>query len=96
MFGETEDIRKEYNGFVVSPLPSSLIVPDTVLIYGNGEQITHLIQALVYDGRNFPTSSYWGFGESCMKGGLIPFLTQTTQIVITGHRRQDLLRCIRL
>ena len=84
LFGETEDIRKEYKGFIVSPLPSSLIVPDTVLIYGNGEQITHLIQALVYDGRNFPTSSYWGFGESCMKGGLIPFLTQTPQIVIPG------------
>lgn len=84
LFGENADLRKEYTGFIVSPLPKSIVVPDTVLIYGNGEQITHIIQALVYDGRNFPTSSYWGFGESCMKGGLIPFLTQVPQIVIPG------------
>jgi len=84
LFGEKADLRKEYQGFIVSPLPQSIVVPDTVLIYGNGEQITHIIQALVYDGRNFPTSSFWGFGESCMKGGLIPFLTQVPQIVIPG------------
>ena len=84
LFGEKADLRKEYKGFIVSPLPKSIVVPDTVLIYGNGEQITHIIQALVYDGRNFPTSSFWGFGESCMKGGLIPFLTQVPQIVIPG------------
>jgi len=84
LFGEKADLRKEYKGFIVSPLPKSIVVPDTVLIYGNGEQITHIIQALVYDGRNFPTSSFWGFGESCMKGGLIPFLTQAPQIVIPG------------
>jgi uncharacterized protein (DUF169 family) len=73
-----------YKGFVVSPLPQSVVLPDTVLIYGNAEQITHIIQALVYDGRNYPTSSYWGFGESCIKGGLMPFLTQVPQIVIPG------------
>jgi len=84
LFGEKADRRKEYKGFIVSPLPKSIVVPDTVLIYGNGEQITHIIQALVYDGRNFPTSSYWGFGESCIKGGLIPFFTQIPQIVIPG------------
>jgi uncharacterized protein (DUF169 family) len=84
LFGERSDIRREYTGFIVSPLPRSVVAPDTVLIYGNGEQITHLIQALVYDGRNFLTSSYWGFGESCMKGGLIPFLTNVPQIVIPG------------
>ena len=84
LFGEKAALRKEYTGFIVSPLPKSIVFPDTVLVYGNGEQITHIIQALVYDGRNFPTSSYWGFGESCIKGGLIPFLTQVPQIVIPG------------
>jgi len=84
LFGENADTLKEYTGFIVSPLPKSIVVPDTILVYGNGEQITHIIQALVYDGRNFPTSTYWGFGESCMKGGLIPFLTNVPQIVIPG------------
>jgi uncharacterized protein (DUF169 family) len=84
LFGDRADKRNEYKGFIVSPLPRSIVVPDSVLIYGNGEQITHIIQALVYDGRNFPASSFWGFGESCMKGGLIPFLTRIPQIVIPG------------
>ncbi len=84
LFGDAIKLRGEYTGFIVSPLPKSIVPPDTVLIYGNGEQITHIIQALVYDGRNFPTSSNWGFAESCIKGGLIPFLTQTPQIVIPG------------
>ena len=76
--------KGEYKGFVVSPLPKSIIEPDTVLIYGNGEQITHLIQAIVYDGRNFPVSGHWGFGESCFKGGLLPFLNQIPEVVIPG------------
>ncbi|MBW2092875.1 MAG: DUF169 domain-containing protein, partial [Deltaproteobacteria bacterium] len=84
LFSKNADRRKEYTGFIVSPLSKSAVVPDTVLIYANGEQITHIIQALVYDGRDFPTSSYWGFGESCIKGGLIPFITQVPQIVIPG------------
>jgi uncharacterized protein (DUF169 family) len=84
LLGEKADQRKEYKGFTVSPLPKSIIVPDTILIYGNAEQVTHIIQSLVYDGRNFPTSGYWGFGESCTKGGLIPFLTQVPQIVVPG------------
>jgi uncharacterized protein (DUF169 family) len=75
---------KEFKGFVVSPLPRSIVVPDAVLIYGNGEQITHLIQALVYQGRYFPESTFWGFGESCSKGGLFPFLTGRAQVVIPG------------
>jgi uncharacterized protein (DUF169 family) len=84
LLGDNFDRRKEYIGFIVSPLPGSIIIPDAVLIYGNAEQITHIIQALVYDGRNFPASSYWGFGESCLKGGLLPFLTQVPQIIIPG------------
>ena len=81
-----EDLAKAkgYKGFVVSPLPKSIVVPDTVLVYGSGQDITHIIQALVYEGRNFPTSYFWGFAESCIKGGLVPFLTGKPQIVIPG------------
>jgi len=72
----------EYKGFICSPLPETVIVPDSVLVYVTGENITHIIQALTYESENFPTSSFEGFGESCFKGGLVPFITQTPQIII--------------
>ena len=75
---------KEYIGFICSPLPETVIIPDSVLIYGTGENITHIIHALTYEGENIPTSSFTGFGESCSKGSLIPFITQKPQIVIPG------------
>jgi uncharacterized protein (DUF169 family) len=74
----------EYSGFISSPLPFTKVIPDSVLVYGNAENITHIIHALAYEGENFPTSSFEGFGESCMKGGLIPFITGVPQIVIPG------------
>jgi uncharacterized protein (DUF169 family) len=81
-----ENLQKveEYMGFVASPLTETLIEPDTVLIYGNGENITHIIHALTYEGENYPTSSFEGFAESCLKGGLIPFITGVPQVVIPG------------
>jgi len=75
---------REYKGFVCSPLPETAIIPDSVLVYGTGENMTHIIHALTYEGENFPTSSFSGFGESCHKGGLVPFITQTPQVVIPG------------
>jgi len=75
---------KEHIGFVVAPLPKATLIPDSVLVYGNGQQITHIIHALVWEGKNFPTSSFTGFGESCFKGALLPFLTGMPQIVIPG------------
>jgi len=79
-----ENIGGQYCGFVCSPLPSSIVVPDTVMIYCNGVQITHIIHALCYDYEHVPKSSFEGFEESCLKGGLAPFLTQKPQIVIPG------------
>ena len=73
-----------YKGFICSPLPETIIIPDSVLVYGTGENITHIIHALAYEGENIPTSSFSGFGESCSKGALMPFLTQKAQIVIPG------------
>lgn len=74
----------EHKGFVCAPLPDSPLVPDSVLIYGTAENITHIIHALAYDGENIPTSSFVGYWESCVKGALMPFVTGKPQVVIPG------------
>ncbi len=76
--------KMKYTGFVCAPLMQTPVVPDTVLIYGNTQNITHIIHALCYEGKNFPTSSFDGFAESCLKGGLIPFISGIPQVVIPG------------
>lgn len=75
---------KEYNGMVISPLHKTKVIPDSVLIYGNGGEITHIIHALTYEAKNFPFSGFEGFGESCHKGSLVPWMTGVPQIVIPG------------
>jgi uncharacterized protein (DUF169 family) len=75
---------KEYRGFVVAPLAKTPLAPDSILIFGNGENITHIIHAITYEGDNYPYSSFEGFGETCTKGGLLPFITGIPQIVIPG------------
>lgn len=82
--GEIKDTAGEYVGFISSPLPATMVKPDTVLVYGSGEDITHVTHALTYGGENFPASTFEGFGESCVKGGLLPFLTGVPQVVIPG------------
>jgi len=48
--GQTRLARaKSRIGLVASPLHQALMVPDTVLVFGNGVHITHIIQALCYD-----------------------------------------------
>ena len=54
------------------------------MIYCDGVQLTHIIHALSYENLYDPTSSFDGFSESCVKGGLIPFVTQRSQVVIPG------------
>lgn len=73
-----------YKGFICSPLPETIVIPDSVLVYGNGAQLTHIIHSLSYEMKHSPSSFFEGFGESCIKGGLIPFITQIPQIVIPG------------
>ena len=75
---------KDHVGFIASPLASASFVPDSVLIYGNPAQITHIIQALTYDGKNLCVSPFNGYGESCLKGGLLSHLTGKPQVVIPG------------
>jgi len=71
-------------GFVCSPLPKALLEPDTVLVFGDGAHMTHLIHALTYDYKMPVLSSFEGFGETCIKGGMVPFVTGRPQVVIPG------------
>lgn len=75
-----------YCGLVCSPLPKTILIPDSVLVYCNGAQLTQIIHALSYEYKReyIPVTPFEGFGESCAKGGLIPFVTQKPQIVIPG------------
>jgi len=75
---------KQYVGLICSPLTKAPFIPDSILIYGDGVQITHIIHALSYEYKHVPISSFEGFGESCMKGGLAPFVAQKPQVVIPG------------
>jgi uncharacterized protein (DUF169 family) len=75
-----------YCGLLSYPLDKAPVIPDTVLIYSNGAIITHIIHALCYEHKKKYSlnSSFEGFGESCAKGSLMPFLTRKAQIVIPG------------
>ncbi len=66
---------KERTGLVCSPLHKAILAPDSILVFGNGVHITHMIHALCYDYTTPLMSTFEGFGESCMKGGMVPFIT---------------------
>ncbi len=55
---------EERIGLVCSPLHQAILEPDTILIFGNGAHITHIIQALCYDYTIPLMSTFEGFGES--------------------------------
>lgn len=86
MYGNQDmlDRMRQYIGFICSPLTKTIVEPDSILIYGDGGHITHMIQALCYDFTTPVSSTFEGFGESCFKGSLVPFLTGQPQIVIPG------------
>lgn len=54
------------------------------LVFGDGAHVTHIIHMLCYDYPGPVTSAFEGFGESCVKGGLLPFLTGRPQVIIPG------------
>ncbi len=78
------ETMKSRIGFVISPLHSALLMPDTITVFGNGIHMTHLVQALCYDYQSPVFSGFEGFGESCAKGGLMPFITGQPQLVLPG------------
>jgi uncharacterized protein (DUF169 family) len=75
---------KDHKGFIVSPLTKTIINPDVILIYGDPAQITHIVQALSYEGKYLVNSSFIGFGESCLKGVLIPYISDKPEVVLPG------------
>ncbi|MHA1671110.1 MAG: DUF169 domain-containing protein [Promethearchaeota archaeon] len=73
-------------GFISSPLNKTCVIPDVILCYGNPAQITHIIHALTYEGRNLITDqAFMGYGESCLLGVLTTFLKNKPQIVLPGE-----------
>ncbi len=91
MLGE-EGLNKidGYHGLVCSSLNETVFEPDSILVYCDAVQLTHIIQALCYEYKHVPTSSFDGFAESCIKGGLIPFATGMPQVVIPGSGDRSL------
>jgi uncharacterized protein (DUF169 family) len=75
---------KDHIGFIVSPLTRTIIKPDIVLIYGDPAQMTHIVHALSYEGKYLVKSAFIGFGESCLKGVLIPYVTNNPEVVLPG------------
>lgn len=84
MRSKGEDALKEYCGFVCCALKDAVMIPHTVLIFGDGVQITHMIHAISYEYKDLVHSFFEGFGESCIKGGFLPFLLDSPQIVLPG------------
>lgn len=86
--GDRGEARREkmagHTGFVCSPLHRALLAPDSVLVFGDGAQITHIIHALCYPYTRPVASSFEGFGETCFKGGLVPYITGRPQVVLPG------------
>ena len=72
-------------GFVVSPLTKTGVIPDVILTYGNPAQIGNIIHALSYEGRYLVNNqNFIGYGESCIRGVLVPYITNKSQVVLPG------------
>jgi len=79
-------IELAYRGVIVSPLYDTPVIPDAITVFCDGPQITAIIHALNYEHkRKYKIqSTFEGFGETCAKGGMMPFITRKAQIVIPG------------
>jgi uncharacterized protein (DUF169 family) len=79
-------IELAYRGVIVSPLYDTPVIPDAITVFCDGPQITAIIHALNYEHKRKYRiqSTFEGFGETCAKGGMMPFITRKAQIVIPG------------
>ncbi|MFX0030919.1 MAG: DUF169 domain-containing protein, partial [Candidatus Hermodarchaeota archaeon] len=79
-------IELAYRGVIISPLYNTPVIPDAITVFCDGPQITTIIHALNYEHKRKYRiqSTFEGFGETCGKGGMIPFITQKAQIIIPG------------
>ena len=75
-----------YIGVMSAPLNETTFIPDSVLIYGNGKQMTYMVQSLCYEKiKEFTINSTFGdYGESCKKT-LKAFIRQRPDFVIPGN-----------
>ncbi|MHA1466884.1 MAG: DUF169 domain-containing protein [Promethearchaeota archaeon] len=73
-------------GVMVAPLHETPFIPDSIIVYGNGLQMTYIIHALSYEGKKKyeVTSDFIGFGESCGKGAFYPVIFNKPQFVLPG------------
>ncbi len=72
-------------GCIISPLPSTEVIPDVILVYGNPAQITHIIHALSYEAKYLVNNQHFmGYGESCIRGVLVPYISNKAQVVLPG------------
>ena len=85
-YASEENMKKAraHCGFLVAPLTHAPFISDSILLYCDPGQATHIIQALSYEGKHVITSIFNGFGESCIKGALKPFLTGTPEVILPG------------
>lgn len=80
------DITLEYGeikGIILSPLNSTIIVPDVVMIFCTPLIISHLILAATYNGGTI-TSHFNGMESSCKEGILRTYKTDQCQVVAPG------------
>ncbi|UCF62669.1 MAG: DUF169 domain-containing protein [bacterium] len=82
-----------HRGVLVTPLSETTFVPDTVIIFGYPEQLTHVAHSLSYEGRYVPKAILTGFGESCLAAGLIPLKSKKPVFALLGMGDRA-LRCV--
>lgn len=74
-----------HKGILVSPLSQTPFIPDTVVVNCEPIQMTHIIQALGFEGKHVPRAALTGFGESCYMAGLIPMKSRNPVFALPGH-----------
>jgi len=80
-----------YIGVMTAPLNETTFIPDCVLIYGNGKQMTYMIQSLGFERRKeFNLNvSFGDYGESCRKT-LKAFLSNRPEIIIPANCEREI------
>ena len=81
-----------HKGVIVAPLSNTPFIPDTVLIYGYPEQITHVAHSLSFEGKYVPKAVLTGYGDSCFNAGLIPLKSKKPIFVLLGSGDRSLGR----
>jgi uncharacterized protein (DUF169 family) len=73
-----------HKGVLVAPLSKTPFIPDTAILFGYPEQITHVAHSLSFEGNHVPRAILAGHGESCYAAGLIPKKSKKPNFVLLG------------